>query len=117
MPFRLDNNTYRMMLQSLDNLHFSDGVGEVRDLNFIKDDVWLYDTAVIENLERRRGTWEINLLFAHHEQPLKFLSRRITTQACPKRAAMMAFYMRRLAAKDQRGTLEVKLQDFNLSPN
>jgi hypothetical protein len=117
LKFHLDDSTYRMMLQSLDSLHLTDGVGEVRDLDFIKDDIWLYDTAVIENLERRRGTWEINLLFAHYQQPLKFLSRRITSETCPKKAALTASLMRRQAAKDQRGTLTIKLEDLNLPEN
>lgn len=117
MRFHLDDSTYRIMLQSLDSLHLTDGVGDVRDLDFIKDDVWLFDTAVIENLARRRGTWEINLLFAHYQQPLKFLSRRITSETCPRRAALVASLMRRQAAKDQRGTLTVKLEDLNLPEN
>jgi hypothetical protein len=80
LKFHLDDSTYRMMLQSLDSLHLTDGVGEVRDLDFIKDDIWLYDTAVIENLERRRGTWEINLLFAHYQQPFRDLPQK----SCPR---------------------------------
>ena len=36
---------------------------------------------------------------------------------CPKRAVMMASFMRRLAAKDQRGTLEINIDDFKLPKN
>ncbi len=48
---------------------------------------------------------------------MKFLSRLITSHACPRRAAMMAGYMRRLAAKDQRGTLLIEAGYFKLSGN
>lgn len=71
-------------------------------MNFYCDDFWLSDAAVIEYLELRKGAWEINLLFAHHKTPLKFLSRRITSQSRPKCARTMAFYMRRLAAKTKK---------------
>jgi hypothetical protein len=86
-------------------------------MNFYRNDFWLSDTAVIERLQKRKGTWEINLLFAHHKTPLKFLTRRITSHTCPKRAQTMAFYMRRLAAKDQRGTLSLDINDLHLSLN
>ncbi len=106
-PFQLDANVYEAMLKMLNDLYFADCIGKKMDMDFISEDDWLSDTAVIENVIRRKGTWEIHLLFAHHQQPLKFLSRLITSHPCPKRAAIMAVYMRRLAAKDQRGTLKI----------
>lgn len=105
------------MLDGLSNLFFTEKLGLDSDMNFYRDDLWLSDTAVIELLQYRKGCWEINLLFAHYKTPLKFLSRRITTHSCPKRAKTMAFYMRRQAAKDQRGSLTLDINDLNLSPN
>jgi hypothetical protein len=115
--FHLDDKVYADLLKMLNAQHFNEHIGEQRDMDFIKNDLWLYDTAVIENLWRRRGMWEIHLLFAHFKQPLTFLSRSITQHVCPKRAAMMANFMRRLAAKDQRGTLEVNIEDFKFPKN
>ncbi len=115
--FKIDDKVYDDMLKMLNSLHFQDRVGEAKDMEFVKDDAWLADTAVIENLWRRGGTWEIHLVFAHHQKPLTFLSRNITQHTCPKRAAVMASLMRRLAAKDQRGTLRVKIENFNFSKN
>jgi hypothetical protein len=116
-PFQLDDDFYHDLLKMLNNLHFSEQIGVQKDMDFIKDGVWLSDTAVIENIWRRRGIWEIHLLFAHHKQPLKFLSRNITKQSCPKKAATMASLMRRLAAKDQRGTLVLNIEDLKLPLN
>jgi hypothetical protein len=116
-PFEIDDHFYVEMLKMLNTLHFNERVGEHEDMDFIKNDRWLSDTAVIENLWRRKGIWEIHLLFAHHKQPLTFLSRNITQHACPKRATMMASFMRRLAAKDQRGTLELNIEDFKFHKN
>ena len=115
--FSMPPEVYAKMLDGLSNLFFTEKLGLDSDMNFYRDDFWLSDTAVIELLLLRKGSWEINLLFAHHKTPLKFLSRRITSHSCPKRARIMAFYMRRLAAKDQRGTLSVNINNLNLSLN
>lgn len=115
--FNLAPDLYAKMLDELSNLFFTEKTGLDIDLNFYRDDLWLSDTAVIERLEHRRGAWEVILLFAHHKIPLKFLSRRITTNSCPKKAQTMAFYMRRLAAKDQRGTLKVDIHSLNITTN
>jgi hypothetical protein len=108
---------YAAMLDRLSNLFFTDKLGLDRDMNFYRDDQWLSDTAVIDRLDCRKGTWEVTLLFAHYKTPMKFISRRIVSNACPKRAGTMAFYMRRLAAKDQRGTLRLDIADLNLTLN
>lgn len=115
--FHLDDKIYADLLKMLNSQHFNERVGEQNDMDFIKNDQWLYNTAVIENIWRRRGLWEIHLLFAHCKQPLTFLSRSITCHPCPKRATMMAAFMRRLAAKDQRGTLKININDFNFLKN
>lgn len=115
--FHLHPALYARMLDGLSNLMFTETLGGRRDMGFYHDDLWLSDTAVIENVSRRKGAWEVILLFAHHKTPLKFIRRRITSHSCPKRAHQMAFYMRRLAAKDQRGTLCVDIDDFDLSLN
>lgn len=113
----IDENLYGAMLDYMHSLANGERCGSPRDAAFINDDFWLQDTAVIENIERRRGEWNIYLVFAHHLQPLKFIKRKIVNFACPKRAAQAAHYMRRLAAKDQRGTLAVNpaqiIQQYN----
>lgn len=108
---------YALMLDGLSNLFFTEKTGLDADMNFYRDDMWLSDTAVIELLQRRKGAWEVTLLFAHHKTPLKFLSRRISSYSCPKRAQLTAQYMRRQAAKDQRGTLTLNINDLHLTLN
>ncbi len=115
--FSLSKEMYAQMLDGLNNLYFSDKLGFSNDLKFIANDYWLGDTAVIEQLQLRKGLWEVNLIFAYPSAPTRFLKRRITAHASPQRAAQMAFYMRRLAAKDQRGTISVNIDDFHLSLN
>ena len=110
----LDNKAYDELLNLLNNQHFIDIPGLESDMGFLADDLWLKDSAVIEKIVRRDGFWEIQLLFVHYQEPTKFIKRNITRFTNRKKADLTANYMRRLAAKDQRGTLKVDLDDFNL---
>ncbi|NUN99550.1 MAG: hypothetical protein HUU01_02920 [Saprospiraceae bacterium] len=116
-PFVLDPALYAQVLDHLSNLFFTDKLGDLKDMDFLSDDRWLSDTAVIDQISVHNGLWLISLVFAHHKTPMKFLMRRITSHACPRRAEMMALYMRRLAAKDQRGTLKIELESFHTTLN
>lgn len=113
MTFVIDQAAYANLLAGLNNLHFTECKGDLSDFGLYANDQWLADTAVIEQLTRSRGEWQVELLFASIHDPLKFLKRRITSNPCPKRAAQQAHFMRRLAAKDQRGTLTVSAQQLN----
>lgn len=112
--FQLDDDAYTAMLEALHAMTGCECAGVAADTTFIDDDYWLQDTAVIENVELRHGEYFIYLVFAHHRRPLKFIKRKIVKFACPRRASMAAHYMRRQAAKDQRGTLVVDRDLFNV---
>lgn len=113
----LSRRVYNEMLNVLNNQHAVDSKAEAGDMRFLSDDDWLRDSAVIERIVSRQGMWEIQLVFAHNRLPNKLIKRIITRNTSLKRAQIFATYMRRLAAKDQRGTLEVNLQDFGLCTN
>ena len=110
--FTIQDEAYAAMLEYLDQFPSTERMGRCDDAQFINEDFWLQDTAVIENLECRAGEWNIYLVFAHHLIPLKFIKRKIVIIACEKKAILTAHYMRRQAAKDQRGTLAVNMQLF-----
>lgn len=112
--FYLDNEVYNELLNLLNNQHFVDTQAKEIDMGFLSDDWWLRDTAVVENVVRREGMWEIHLVFAHYKEPYKLIKRVIGRYASKDKAELSAWYMRRLAAKDQRGTLKVDLKDFDL---
>ncbi|MCG8328509.1 MAG: hypothetical protein MI974_12525 [Chitinophagales bacterium] len=112
--FQLDNDAYNELLNLLNNQHFTDKSGCQEDMDFLSDDWWLRDTAVIENIVKREGMWEIHLVFAHYQEPKKLIKRVISRFTCKNKAELNAWYMKRLAAKDQRGTLKVNLDDFKL---
>ena len=105
--FHLDEQAYQELLDLLNNSHFTEVVGSIVDFNLLLDDWWLQDSAVIENLVHRCGQWDVHLVFAHYRNPLRLIKRKITTCFCKSQAETHAYYMKRLAAKDQRGTLRV----------
>ena len=112
--FHLDPSSYDELLNLLNNQHFTEVPAPSGDMEFLSDDWWLRDTAVIENIVRRDGMWEIHLVFAHYTQPQKLIKRVISRHTSKDKAELNAWYMRRLAAKDQRGTLRVNLDDFKI---
>ncbi len=115
--FHLDERAYQALLSLLNNQHFTEVVGGIVDFNLLFDDDWLQDSAVIENIECRRGQWEVHLVFAHYKNPYRLIKRKITTCFCRHQAETHAYYMRRLAAKDQRGTLVVDGGLFQFNKN
>lgn len=112
--FQLDSGAYDELLNLLNNQHFTETPGCQSDMEFLSDDWWLRDTAVIENIVKREGMWEIQLVFAHYQEPYKLIKRVISRFTCKNKATLNAWYMKRLAAKDQRGTLRVNIDDFKL---
>lgn len=115
--FKIDEKIYNDLLELLNDAYFVDSKGNINDFKFYHDDHWLSDSAVIDNLNYKKGEWNIELLFALHTNPLKFIKRQIVSYSCPKKANLSASLMRRMAAKDQRGTLEIDIKDFKICQN
>lgn len=116
-PFRIDNKAYTQLINGLNDMFLNDKKGNSSDFRLYFDDSWLSNTAVIEDVHKSKGEWAIDLIFASIHNPLKFIRRFIVSHPCPKRAAQQAYFMRRLAAKDHRGTLEVNIELLNLCKN
>jgi hypothetical protein len=115
--FQLDEPAYQEMLNLLNNQHFTEVLGSIVDFNLLFDDYWLQDSAVIENLVYRQGQWDVHLVFAHYKNPYRLIQRRITTCVGRAKAEIHAHYMKRQAAKDQRGTLTVDDRLFRFNGN
>lgn len=110
--FSIDAAAYQALLQGINEQYFMDKKGNLSDFKLYYDDLWLCDTAVIDNVHKSKGEWAVDLIFAYIHNPLKLIRRSITSHPCPKRAAQKAELMRRLAAKDQRGTLKVSFDSL-----
>ncbi len=114
----IDYDTYKWLLKSINDISLKDSVHAAKqDLDFIKDEMWLSDTAVIDRVEKRKGTYHISLVFAHFSSRFKLIIRSITHNSCPKRAALMSQVFKRQAAKDQRGTITIDEDSLDVSYN
>jgi len=113
----LDDKAYHVMLCFLDNQHFIEKPADEDNLLFLKNDWWLADTAVIETINFKRGGWEVFLTFANYKKPLQLIVRKIVRCFSEGKARPAAHYMRRMAARDQRGTLSITINDLNLCIN
>jgi len=111
---KMDIHAYTELVKLVNNEQVTNKRGEKRDMNFLLDDEWVKDTAVIDHIAYKKGMWEVQLIFAHFQSPLKFIKRNIVRFSNKKKAEVSAVYMRRQAAKDARGTLAVDIADFQL---
>ncbi len=117
MKVGIDRAAYKLLLAYKRSCFDTGKRGKTTDLEFLHEDTWLRDTAVVDWVVRIRGTWRIYLVFVHHKRPFLFIKRFIKTQISERRAIMEAEYMKRLAAKDQRGTLILEEQIFEVCEN
>ena len=117
MDYSIDKKLYNEILNTLNNQFHTEKAGISADMNFMVNDRWMRDTAVIENIVERRGLWKIFLVFAHYKNPLLLIRREISVCFAQKKALIYAQYMRRIAAKDPRGTLTLDIKDFRPHSN
>lgn len=101
----------------LHNEKYIGGIAQAEDLLFIIDGSWLKDSAVIDTIEKKNGAWEVHLIFAHYKNPLQLIVRNITRCFSEQKAKAAAFYIRKEAAKDRRGTLTISISDLDLCYN
>ncbi len=117
MKAAIDKAAYKLLLKFKLSCSKADHKGTEDDLKFLHNDLWLQDTAVVERVVKLNGAWQVFLVFVHFKNPLLFIKRYIKTQISSSKATLEATYMRRLAAKDQRGTLEIDCQALNICQN
>ena len=117
MSVNLDKPVYKMLLAYKQAAQMAEKRGVEGDVTFLSDDLWLQDTVVQERVVKLNGAWNIFLVFVHVNNPFLFIKRFIKTQYSQEKAVQDGFYMRRLAAKDQRGTLHLNTKKFQLSSN
>lgn len=114
---KLSEYVLTLMHDFLKNEKNIDVRGMPNDLFFITNGIWLKDAAVIDVITNRNGTWEIHLVFAHYKNPLQLIVRNIMTCFSQQKAMSAAFYLRKDAARDRRGTLSVSIDYLDLCLN
>lgn len=114
---KIDNQVLSVMHKFIDNEKCIGRIANSSDLLFISDGSWLKDTAVVDLVNKRQGGWDVVLVFAHYKKPLQLILRYITRCFSEQKALGSAFYIRKEAAKDRRGTLSVSVNDLGLCNN
>ncbi|MEM6764701.1 MAG: hypothetical protein AAF824_08610 [Bacteroidota bacterium] len=117
MAVILDKPVYKMLLAYKQTTGTTDKNGKEEDFEFLYDDLWLQDSVVQERVIKLNGTWNVFLVFIHMDNPFLLIHRFIKTQYSLQKAELEAVYMRRLAGKDQRGTLSLNTEKFQLCRN
>lgn len=64
--FHIDTKLYENVLNLINEQHFVEQKGNIKDFSFLYDDAWLYDTAVIDNLVYNYGQWDVELVFVQY---------------------------------------------------
>lgn len=113
----VDITCYESLMDFMNLQQVVDLKGEFTDFDLFYSDEWLLNSAVIDNVIHRDGNWDIYLVFVHVTNPLKLIKRKITKCITHQKACLTANHMRRLAAKDQRGTLKISDTSFQSCDN
>jgi len=114
---KISQRVLSAMNHFLDNEKYINQPARSIDMLFIKDGSWLKDAAVIDTINNMHGAWDVYLVFAHYKNPLQLIVRNITRCFSKQKAQAAAFYIRKEAAKDRRGTLMVSINDLHLCSN
>lgn len=117
MKAQLDPGTYSLLLNYKQSSQDTGKKAPSKDLAFLAEDLWLQDTIVYDWVVNLNGNWQIFLVFVYHQDPFLLIKRFVKSHISEKRARMDGHYMRRVAAKDQRGTLSMEKQRLNICPN
>lgn len=114
---KISEHVLSEMNNFLDNEKYVGQIARPGDTLFITEGGWLKDAAVIDVISKRQGAWDVYLIFAHYKNPLQLIVRIITRCFSKQKAQAAAFYLRKEAAKDRRGTLTVSINDLGLCSN
>ena len=115
MCVNLDQPVYKMLVAYKQAAKMAEKKEKAGGGTFLTDDLWLQDTVVKERGVKLNGAWNIFLVFVHVNNPFLFIKRFIKTQYYQEKALQDGFYMRRLAANDQSGTLHLNTKKFQRS--
>ena len=113
----LNDDMFNEMLRFLSEEHFANKPASKNDLIFLTNDRWLNDTAVIENIYFKNGSWQVCLIFANHKDPLQLIVRHISNCFSEQKPKTAAYYMKRQAAMDTRGTLSISTTQLKICRN
>jgi hypothetical protein len=96
---------------------YADFPGGEADLQFLNDESWLMNSAVNALVIYKNGEWQCWLVMAFVQYPYRFICRFINTNIYEQKAGLYADLYVRTARRDERGTLKINYDDFNICSN
>jgi len=117
MKAQLDTRTYALLLNYKQSSQDTCKKAPKNDMAFLEEDLWLQDTVVYDWVVKLNNSWQIFLVFVYCKNPFLLIKRFVKSHISEQKARMEGHYMRRVAAKDQRGKLEVDPHILNICPN
>ena len=99
------------------NIVYADYPGSAADLHFLQEDGWLMDCAVNGLVTPGKGRWEVAIVLAWVHYPMRFVCRHLQHYPTLAKAQLHANLFCRTAQKDERGTLQIDWNDWNICTN
>ncbi len=91
--------------------------GESKDFRFLFDDRWLLDSVVRSSVAQRHGRWQLTVILVHAADPYRFLCRYINHYESARKAHIYAEFFVRNIRRDERGTLTLNEDAFDICRN
>jgi hypothetical protein len=99
------------------NIFYADFPGSEADLRFLQDDAWLVDSAVNSWIIMRKGRHHVAMVMAWVQNPMRLVCRYLQHYPTLEKAILHADLFCRTAQKDERGTLQIHWNDWNICIN
>lgn len=99
------------------NIVYADYPGSAADLLFLQDDSWLPDAAVNSRIIEVKGRFMVSIVLAWVHFPMRLVCRYLQHYPTLAKAQLHADLFCRTAQKDERGTLKIDNDDWNICPN
>jgi hypothetical protein len=99
------------------NIFYADFPGNEADLWFLQEDDWLKDSAVNSLIWERKGRFHVAMVMAWIHHPMRLVCRYLQHYPSLDKATLHADLFCRTAQKDERGTLQINWNDWNICTN
>lgn len=88
-----------------------------KEVQFINEDNWIKDAAVIETIICAQGNWQVSLIFALHSNPLQLIVRNIKSCISEQKATRSIDFMKKEIAINSAPTLPISIDLLKLCTN
>jgi hypothetical protein len=105
------------MFPGLYNIVYTEYPGGESELRFLYEAGWLLNSEVRHHIEYNKGRWHVSMILIWAKNPYRFLRRKIDHYDTEKKAAIYAELFKRTMQKDERGTIKINDDDFNICFN